>query len=49
MLPTIITGLPDASKCVKEEIFGPVVVVVPFTSEQDVVAVSWRYICDGKD
>jgi aminomuconate-semialdehyde/2-hydroxymuconate-6-semialdehyde dehydrogenase len=35
--PTIITGLNRDSKCVREEIFGPVVTVMPFDSEEEVI------------
>eukprot|EP00048_Salpingoeca_helianthica_P024353 m.31746 g.31746 ORF g.31746 m.31746 type:complete len:487 (-) comp9340_c0_seq2:163-1623(-) len=38
MAPTVITGLGDASRCVREEIFGPVVVVLPFDTEDEAVA-----------
>ncbi|XP_043932203.1 2-aminomuconic semialdehyde dehydrogenase [Protopterus annectens] len=37
MLPTIITGIKDESRCMQEEIFGPVVCVVPFDTEEDVI------------
>ncbi|MGH2679066.1 MAG: aldehyde dehydrogenase [Actinomycetota bacterium] len=33
--PTVITGLTNASRCAREEIFGPVAVVVPFDDEDD--------------
>jgi acyl-CoA reductase-like NAD-dependent aldehyde dehydrogenase len=33
--PTVITGLDNESRCAREEIFGPVAVVVPFDDEQD--------------
>lgn len=36
--PTIITGLDDSSRCVREEIFGPVVTVLPFDTEEEVIA-----------
>ncbi|MCQ6276153.1 aldehyde dehydrogenase [Bacillus sp. V3B] len=36
--PTIITGLDDSSRCVREEIFGPVVTVIPFDTEEEVIA-----------
>ena len=36
--PTIVTGLTDASKLVCEEIFGPVVAVLPFDSQSDEIA-----------
>ncbi|MGM7702876.1 aldehyde dehydrogenase [Pseudalkalibacillus sp. Hm43] len=35
--PTIITGLTRDSRCVREEIFGPVVTVLPFDSEEEVI------------
>lgn len=38
MRPTVITGLNNACRCVREEIFGPVVCVVPFIDEADAVA-----------
>lgn len=36
--PTIIVGLPQESRCIKEEIFGPVVTVMPFDTEEEVIA-----------
>jgi len=36
--PTILTGLPDSARCMREEIFGPVCHVSPFDSEEEVVA-----------
>ena len=33
--PTVITGLTNESRCAREEIFGPVAVVVPVDDEQD--------------
>ena len=38
MTPTVITGLGAACRTNQEEIFGPVVSVMPFTSEDEVVA-----------
>ncbi len=35
--PTIITGLTRDSRCVREEIFGPVVTVLPFDTEEEVI------------
>ncbi|WP_067726831.1 aldehyde dehydrogenase [Oceanobacillus damuensis] len=35
--PTIITGLENDSRCVSEEIFGPVVTVTPFDTEEEVM------------
>jgi aldehyde dehydrogenase (NAD+) len=37
-LPTIIDGLPNTSRTCQEEIFGPVLVVLPFDGEADLVA-----------
>jgi len=35
--PTVIVGLPQSSRCVQEEIFGPVVTVQAFDSEDEAV------------
>ena len=35
--PTIITGLGDDARCNREEIFGPVVTVQPFDTEEEVL------------
>ncbi|WP_053363360.1 aldehyde dehydrogenase [Bacillus sp. FJAT-27251] len=35
--PSIITGLGKDSRCVREEIFGPVVTVLPFDTEMEVM------------
>jgi aminomuconate-semialdehyde/2-hydroxymuconate-6-semialdehyde dehydrogenase len=35
--PTIVTGLPESARCVKEEIFGPVCHVAPFDAEEQAV------------
>jgi aminomuconate-semialdehyde/2-hydroxymuconate-6-semialdehyde dehydrogenase len=35
--PTVIVDLPENSRCVQEEIFGPVVTVSRFRSEEDVI------------
>lgn len=35
--PTIIIGLDRNSRCVREEIFGPVVTVMPFDMEEEVI------------
>ena len=37
-LPTIIAGLNNNSRVCREEIFGPVLVVMPFDDEEDVIA-----------
>nr|XP_054750770.1 2-aminomuconic semialdehyde dehydrogenase-like [Lytechinus pictus] len=37
MLPTVITGLGPYSRCMQEEIFGPVVCIAPFTTEEDAI------------
>jgi aminomuconate-semialdehyde/2-hydroxymuconate-6-semialdehyde dehydrogenase len=36
--PTIITGLPVSCRTNREEIFGPVVTITPFDSEEEVIA-----------
>jgi aminomuconate-semialdehyde/2-hydroxymuconate-6-semialdehyde dehydrogenase len=33
--PTILTGLPESARCVKEEIFGPVCHIAPFDTEEE--------------
>jgi aminomuconate-semialdehyde/2-hydroxymuconate-6-semialdehyde dehydrogenase len=38
--PTIYTGLPESSRCVKEEIFGPVCHVAPFDTEEEAVSMA---------
>ena len=38
--PTIYTGLAESTRCVKEEIFGPVCHVAPFDSEDEAVAMA---------
>ena len=38
--PTIIVGLPHSSRCNQEEIFGPVVTVTPFDTEEEAVALA---------
>jgi len=35
--PTIIVGLDRNSRCVREEIFGPVVTVIPFDTEEELL------------
>ena len=35
--PTIITGLERTSRCIREEIFGPVVTITPFDMEEEVI------------
>lgn len=36
--PTILTGLSESARCVKEEIFGPVCHVAPFDAEEEAIA-----------
>ncbi len=38
--PTILTGLAENARCVREEIFGPVCHVAPFASEDEVIAMA---------
>jgi betaine-aldehyde dehydrogenase len=35
--PTILTGLPDDHRAIRDEIFGPIAVVVPFDDETDAI------------
>ncbi|WP_064092162.1 aldehyde dehydrogenase [Rossellomorea aquimaris] len=37
IMPTIVVGLDRNAKCVREEIFGPVVTVLPFDTEEEVI------------
>jgi len=37
-LPTILTGVPNTARICREEVFGPVLVVLPFDDEADVIA-----------
>lgn len=37
-LPTIIAGLPNSARLCRDEVFGPVLAVLPFDDEADVVA-----------
>lgn len=36
--PTVMTGLPDSARSVREEIFGPVCHIAPFDDESEVIA-----------
>lgn len=38
--PTIIAGLSNSARICREEIFGPVLVVMPFDGEEDVIAMA---------
>ncbi|MBV8496945.1 MAG: 2-hydroxymuconic semialdehyde dehydrogenase [Gammaproteobacteria bacterium] len=38
--PTIVLGLPEEARCVKEEIFGPVCHIAPFDTEEQAVALA---------
>jgi aminomuconate-semialdehyde/2-hydroxymuconate-6-semialdehyde dehydrogenase len=38
--PTILIGLSESARCVKEEIFGPVCHIAPFDSEEEAVAMA---------
>ncbi len=40
LAPTVITGLPIDARCATEEIFGPVVTVHPFDTEEEAVAMA---------
>ncbi len=37
-LPTILAGLPNTARLCREEVFGPVLAVLPFTDEAEVIA-----------
>lgn len=37
-LPTIIAGLPNSAALCRDEVFGPVLAVLPFDSEDEVIA-----------
>jgi aminomuconate-semialdehyde/2-hydroxymuconate-6-semialdehyde dehydrogenase len=36
--PTVIEGLPDTARCMREEVFGPFCHLAPFDSEAEVIA-----------
>ncbi|MGH9939607.1 MAG: 2-hydroxymuconic semialdehyde dehydrogenase [Blastocatellia bacterium] len=36
--PTIIAGLPESARCVREEIFGPICHIAPFDTEEEAIA-----------
>jgi acyl-CoA reductase-like NAD-dependent aldehyde dehydrogenase len=38
--PTILAGVPNTARICREEVFGPVIVVLPFDDEADVIAQS---------
>jgi len=38
--PTILTGLPESARCVREEIFGPVCHIASFAAEEQAVAMA---------
>lgn len=38
--PTLLTGIKENMRCYKEEIFGPVAVCIPFSSEEECVKVA---------
>ncbi len=38
--PTILAGLPEDSRCVREEIFGPVCHIRPFESEEEAITLA---------
>ncbi|MGI9294237.1 MAG: 2-hydroxymuconic semialdehyde dehydrogenase [Pseudomonadales bacterium] len=38
--PTVLTGLPEEARCVKEEIFGPVCHVTPFDTEEEAISMA---------
>jgi aminomuconate-semialdehyde/2-hydroxymuconate-6-semialdehyde dehydrogenase len=38
--PTVITGLPESARLVKEEVFGPICHIAPFDTEAQVIALA---------
>lgn len=40
MAPTIVTGVDPADRIARDEVFGPVVAVIPFDSEEEAVAIA---------
>jgi aminomuconate-semialdehyde/2-hydroxymuconate-6-semialdehyde dehydrogenase len=38
--PTILTGLPESARCIREEIFGPVCHIAPFSTEEQAVSLA---------
>jgi aminomuconate-semialdehyde/2-hydroxymuconate-6-semialdehyde dehydrogenase len=38
--PTILTGLPESARCIKEEVFGPICHIAPFDSEEQAIALA---------
>lgn len=38
--PTIITGLPQSARCVREEVFGPICHIAPFDTEAEAIALA---------
>jgi len=35
--PTILTGLPETARCIKEEVFGPICHIAPFDTEEQAI------------
>ncbi len=38
--PTILTGLPESARCIKEEVFGPLCHIAPFDTEDEAIALA---------
>lgn len=38
--PTVIAGLPEGARCIREEIFGPICHVTPFDTEAEAIALA---------
>jgi aminomuconate-semialdehyde/2-hydroxymuconate-6-semialdehyde dehydrogenase len=38
--PTVITGLPESARCIKEEVFGPICHIAAFDTEEEVIALA---------
>lgn len=47
--PTILSGLKQSHRCVQEEIFGPVVVVLPFDNDLEAVTLANEYVAGEKE
>lgn len=40
MRPTIVADIPETSRCIQEEIFGPIIIVNKFKTEEDAVSLA---------
>ena len=46
--PTVITGLPESARCLREEVFGPICHVAPFDTEDEAIALARAYQATGQ-